>query len=75
MPECAAKIPEWGTKMPFDDGDKAFIKLAVRDGFDAHREQDHKPLEEKINKINIRIASWGGGIAAIVALFEFLRGK
>ncbi len=54
--------------MAFDDGDKSFIKLAVMEGFQQHKELDHKPLETKVDKLDKKIATWAGGLAVIVLL-------
>ena len=54
--------------MAFDDGDKAFIKLAVMEGFQTHYENEHKPLEQKMEKLSLKISYWAGGLAAIVLI-------
>ena len=42
------------------------IKLAVLEGFDAHREADHKPLDVKLNNLNLKMVGIGAAAGAAV---------
>lgn len=50
---------------------RLLISEAVRDGFDTHRERDHKPLEEKLDQTRRQV--WMG--AGITLAFSTMLGK
>ena len=51
---------------------KDIVRLGVMEGMEAHRREDHAPLWRQIDKINFRMALWGGGLATGAALLRWV---
>lgn len=62
--------------MPLTDEDKEWfatqMKLSTLEGFNAHRKDDHAPLEEKLDSTRKMVWLGTGGTAVIAAVWEFI---
>lgn len=52
-------------------GDKIELKFNAR--MDTHIQTEHKPIWIKLNKIDIKLAGYGGAIALAMAAIELFR--